>query len=183
MSKTMEIRFGQLIEGRGGGPLGEVIAVAVSASEWTVQQVLVEPEHRLGLGRWVRFDLLRYDAGLCVADLDPDEFEALPPGETTELVEGVRTSVWRVPPAPVIRRVAKEVAERGERVLNAATPLLADGDDVGPLSGFGVDSSGGVQSLIRIRRKLLGHSEDVIPIAGATLSEGGIRLVPGHPLG
>ena len=178
----MEIRFGQPVDGR-GGQLGEVIAVAVSDSTWTLVRVLVEPEHRLGLGRWVRFDLLRDDAGGLVADLDPDEFEALPPGETTELVEGVSTNVWRLPAAPVIRQVAKEVAGPGERVLNAATPLLADGDDVGPLGGFVVDPSGRVESLVRIRRKLLGHSEEVIPIDGATLSDGGIRLVPGHPRG
>jgi hypothetical protein len=171
----MEIRIGQVVASR-SGPEGVVIALSVSASAWTLRGVLVEPEHRLGLGRWVPFELLEDDEGDALAAVDHDGFEALQGGETTELVEAVRTSIPFLPTAPVIRRVAKEVAARGERVLNADTPLLAGGAEIGQFGGLVVDPSARVESLLSIHHKMFCHSEEFIPIEGASLSNAGIRL-------
>lgn len=172
---AMEIRLGQVIESRGGAE-GEIIALAVSTSAWMLRRVLVEPEHRLGLGRWVPFELLEDHDGQVTAAVDHDGFDSLPAGETTELVEGVGTKVPYVPSVPVVRRVASKVTARGERVLNSDTPLVADGAEIGRFCGMEVDPSGQVESLSSKHHKIFGQAEEVIPISQASLSEAGIRI-------
>jgi hypothetical protein len=173
----MEFRIGDPVEGR-DDLLGLIQAFSVHRSKWLLNAVLVEPEHRLGMGRWISvtdFEATADERDF-TARLASSEFQALPSGESTEIVDGVRTKVPHIPTVPVLRKVAKEIAAPGSVVLNEVTQIGgSDGVEIGRLIGLDTDTVGAIQNVLLGRRRLLRTVEEALPITGLTLKDWGIE--------
>ena len=70
------------------GPCGAVSRVVVDPVAREVTHLVVEPEHRSGLGRLVPLDLVTPGAGEVRLRCTREEFDQLPPAEETDFLPG-----------------------------------------------------------------------------------------------
>jgi len=70
------------------GPCGAILRVVVDPVAREVTHLVIEPEHRSGLGRLVPLDLVAAGAGDVRLRCTREEFEALPPAEETDFLPG-----------------------------------------------------------------------------------------------
>ena len=142
MPRTIRLMLGALVVAR-DGVCGLVKSILVDPSVPRVVHLLVEPEHRIGLGRLVPVELVcavERDARDGV-DLDCDlaAFATLPLAETSEITSGVGVGyVYVHSPAPLVREVHEMVPE-GEASLQAGAAVVATDGEVGKVAGFDVD--------------------------------------------
>ena len=70
------------------GPAGKVVRVVVDPVARTLTHLVVEPDHRLGLGRLVPLELAEASDGAVQLRCTIDELDALPAAEETDFLPG-----------------------------------------------------------------------------------------------
>jgi hypothetical protein len=153
------------------GVCGLAKSLLIDRSVPRVLHLVVEPEHRIGLGRLVPVELVcaveeDADSGI---DLDCDlaRFEQLPLAETSELVRGIGTGyVYVHSPAPMIR-VVHDSLPQDETPLRPGTPVLATDGEIGKVAGFVTEQPEHriVQVLVDEARFPWGHRTVALPIS------------------
>lgn len=181
MMCAMRIPLSCAVEGRDQFA-GTVIAVAVDPAVWELHGVLVEPAHRVGLGKWVPPDLIRADnSGGLQMQIAADQFAGLDDAESSTLEEGVRSS-YVIPfpytprgPDPV-QRVVTQTTPPGNTVLSASTPVLGLDWDHVAFGGVTTSGQNQIQGLLLLRQRFIGRSEHDVPTSKVTLTDRGIEV-------
>ena len=170
MPTTTRLMLGALVVAT-DGVCGLVKSLLIDPSVPRVVHLVVEPEHRIGLGRLVPTELVcavEADAGNGV-DLDCDlvAFGALPLAETSEVVRGVGVGyVYVHGPSPLVRQV-HELVPQGEASLQPGTPVIGTDGEIGKVAGFEIEAQGYriVQVLVNEGRFPWGHRTVALPIS------------------
>ena len=155
------------------GSCGALKYLLVDPSVPRVVHLVVEPEHRIGLGRLVPVELIsavEQDAH-DVIDLGCDlaSFEALPLAESSEVVPGVGTGYvyfGRNLGSPAPRVEVHGSFPEGEAPLTAGEPVLATDGEIGKLAGFDVEPPDHriVGVVVDKERFPWGHRRMVLPV-------------------
>jgi hypothetical protein len=122
------------------GLCGLVKSLLVDPSVPRVVHLVVEPEHRIGLGRLVPMELVcaieeDADNGIDI-DCNRGDFEALPPAETSEVVRGAGAGYSYVRNPPRLTREVHDSLPRGEIPVRSGGPVLATDGQIGMVAGF-----------------------------------------------
>ena len=170
MSATARLMLGALVVGT-DGVCGLVKSLLVDPSVPRIAHLVVEPEHRIGLGRLVPVELV------CAIEEDADNgidlncdlaaFAALPSAETSEVVRGVGAGyVYVHGPALVVREVRDSLPHE-ETALRSGTPVLATDGEIGKLAGFdsGPPQHRILQVSVNERRFAWGHGAVQLPMS------------------
>ncbi|HET9061207.1 MAG TPA: hypothetical protein VFN61_14910 [Acidimicrobiales bacterium] len=153
------------------GLCGLVKSLLVDASGPRVTHIVVEPEHRIGLGRFVRVGLVsgvrEVDAGNEIdVQFDLAEFETLPMAETSEIVPDVSASYVYVQGPPIMTREVHPVVPPGETPLERGFPVVVAGHEVGKVAGFDTEVAAHdvVNVLVDEGHFPWGHRTVVVPV-------------------
>ena len=161
------------------GPGGRVSRVIIDPATETVTHLVIEPKHRLGVGRLVPLDLVDTTAGDIRLRCTVEEFGALEPAEETELVDDVTGSLGlgglnTPPPVPVI---IQDVVPLGEADVDRGEPVHALDGEIGRVQGFLVDPNDHrVTHVLLEEGHLWGRKKVSIPVSAVTGVENGIQL-------
>jgi len=160
------------------GPGGRVSRVIIDPATETVTHLVIEPKHRLGLGRLVPLDLVDTTAGDLRLRCTVEEFGNLEPAEETELVDdfagGVSASMGFTSPVPVI---IEDVVPLGEADVERGEPVHALDGEIGRVQGFLVDPDDHrVTHVLLQEGHLWGRKKVSIPVSAVTGVENGIQL-------
>lgn len=201
MAAEMQFTIGAEVNGT-DGVCGRLIWVVVdrSAAPWVITHLVVEPPHRVGLGRFVPLDRVASvdeTSGAVALDCTTEEFKQLDSAEETEFVppSGAYSSYG---PAQLIARpyytgepsvhgdlpttsqvVTTDAPLPGDReaAVHRARAHAADGD-IGEVAGLVVDpASQQVTHVLLKEGHVWGHKEVAIPIGAVKeAAEDGIHL-------
>ena len=170
------------------GTCGRVTQVVIDPLDERVTHLIVEPDHREGLGRLV--PIRSVDAG-------PDnikihhtmaEFEKLPKAETTHFLPGVegiaadydaeQTLLWPYFGGNTTVPVTVDTLPVGEVAIRRSEDVYASDGRIGEVEGLIVDPGNRhVSHLLLKEGHLFGRKEVAIPIAKAkSVEEDGIKL-------
>jgi sporulation protein YlmC with PRC-barrel domain len=161
------------------GPGGKVSRVIIDPATETVTHLVIEPKHRLGVGRLVPLDLVETTAGDIRLRCTVEEFGALEPAQETELVDDVTGSLGlgglnTPPPVPVI---IQDVVPLGEADVDRGEPVHALDGEIGRVQGFLVDPDDHrVTHVLLEEGHLWGRKKVSIPVSAVTGVENGIQL-------
>ncbi len=161
------------------GPGGKVSRVIIDPATETVTHLVIEPKHRLGVGRLVPLDLVETTAGDIRLRCTVEEFGALEPAQETELVDDVTGSLGlgglnTPPPVPVI---IQDVVPLGEADVDRGEPVHALDGEIGRVQGFLVDPNDHrVTHVLLEEGHLWGRKKVSIPVSAVTGVENGIQL-------
>jgi hypothetical protein len=157
---------------------GLVHSLVVGPAGARVAHLVVEPEHRIGLGRLVPVTLVGSAQDDVELTCDHAGFEALAGAERTEMVPGVPTSyVYIRGPAPVRLEVHGSLPP-GETGLGSGTLVLATDGPVGTLTGLLTSPPDHtvVYVLVSEERHLWGHKTVALPMRYVAGFENGVQL-------
>jgi sporulation protein YlmC with PRC-barrel domain len=165
------------------GPVGTVSRVIIDPATETVTHLVIEPKHRLGVGRLVPLDLVDPTAGGIRLRCTVEEFGELEPAQETELVDdvggglalgGMNAQMGLTTPVPVIM---EDVVPLGEADVERGEPVHALDGEIGRVQGFLVDPDGHrVTHVLLQEGHLWGRKKVSIPVSAVTGVENGIRL-------
>ena len=161
------------------GPGGKVSRVIIDPATETVTHLVIEPKHRLGVGRLVPLDLVETTAGDIRLRCTVEEFGALEPAQETELIDDVTGSLGlgglnTPPPVPVI---IQDVVPLGEADVDRGEPVHALDGEIGRVQGFLVDPDDHrVTHVLLEEGHLWGRKKVSIPVSAVTGVENGIQL-------
>ena len=161
------------------GPGGKVSRVIIDPATETVTHLVIEPKHRLGVGRLVPLDLVETTAGDIRLRCTVEEFGALEPAQETELVDDVTGSLGlgglnTPPPVPVI---IQDVVPLGEADVDRGEPVHALDGEIGRVQGLLVDPDHHrVTHVLLEEGHLWGRKKVSIPVSAVTGVENGIQL-------
>jgi sporulation protein YlmC with PRC-barrel domain len=182
MAEEMEFTVGTQASCSDGW-CGEVSRMIIDPGTRRVTHLVIDPKHRMGLGRLVPVDLVDSASGEVRLRCTLAEFGNLEGAEETELVEGV--SVGLGPggmPAPsgiphAARAVVEDVVPLGEIEVLPGEPVHAVDGEIGQVQGFRVDQdSHRVTHVLLKEGHLWGRKEVAIPVTAIAGVEYGIRL-------
>jgi len=167
------------------GPAGTVTRVVVDPVARAVTHVVIEPEHRLGLGRLVPLDLVQVTDGALqlrctVAELDAlpaaEETDFLPGGSGYEDYEAHEAYYWPyyglsggLPGAdPTLANAAgvyvRDTLPSGEVGVRRGDPVHATDGEIGKVEGLVVDPADGrVTHVLLQEGHLWGRKQVAIP--------------------
>jgi sporulation protein YlmC with PRC-barrel domain len=160
------------------GPGGKVSRVIIDPATETVTHLVIEPKHRLGVGRLVPLDLVDTTAGDIRLRCTVEEFGTLEAAQETELVDDV-TGVLTAPmgitsPVPPI---LQDVVPLGEADVARGEPVHALDGEIGRVQGLLVDPDDHrVTHVLLQEGHLWGRKKVSIPVSAVTGVENGIRL-------
>ena len=165
------------------GPGGKVSRVIIDPATETVTHLVIEPKHRLGVGRLVPLDLIDTTAGGISLRCTVEEFGSLEPAEETELVDdvtdglvfsGLNTPMGVTSPVPA---VVQDVVPLGEADVDRGEPVHALDGEIGRVQGFLVDADDHrVTHVLLEEGHLWGRKKVSIPVSAVTGVENGIQL-------
>jgi sporulation protein YlmC with PRC-barrel domain len=161
------------------GPGGKVSRVIIDPATETVTHLVIEPKHRLGVGRLVPLDLVETTTGDIRLRCTVEEFGELEPAQETELVDDVTGSLGlgglnTPPPVPVI---IQDVVPLGEVDVDRGEPVHALDGEIGRVQGFLVDPDDHrVTHVLLEEGHLWGRKKVSIPVSAITGVENGIQL-------
>jgi sporulation protein YlmC with PRC-barrel domain len=165
------------------GPGGKVSRVIIDPATETVTHLVIEPKHRLGVGRLVPLDLVdTAAAGDIRLRCTVEEFGELEPAQETELVDdltgglglGVDTAMGVTAPVPVI---LEDVVPLGEADVDRGEPVHCLDGEIGRVEGFLVDPGDHrVTHVLLQEGHLWGRKKVSIPVRAVTGVENGIQL-------
>ena len=162
------------------GPGGRVSRMIIDPATETVTHLVIEPKHRLGVGRLVPLDLVDTTGGGISLRCTVEEFGNLEPAEETELVEdvtgglGLNAPMGATYPVPVI---LQDVVPLGEADVERGEPVHAVDGEIGRVEGFLVDPEDHrVTHVLLQEGHLWGRKKVSIPVSAVTGVENGIRL-------
>jgi sporulation protein YlmC with PRC-barrel domain len=174
------------------GPCGKVTKVVVDPVARSLTHLVVEPEHRAGLGRLVPLD--RVDAGAEGVELryTLDEFDALPHAEENDFLPGGsgyadyeahEAYYWPYfgiegGPDPLVANasaiVTHDTLPPGEVGVRRGDPVHATDGEVGKVEGLVVDARAGhVTHVLLQEGHLWGRKDVAIPVGNITRMDGG----------
>jgi sporulation protein YlmC with PRC-barrel domain len=175
------------------GPCGKLTQVVVDPLARALTHLVVEPEHRSGLGRLVPLDHVDAGSGAIQLRYTLDEFHALPPAEENDFLPGGsgyedyeahEAYYWPYfgiegGPDPLVANasaiVTHDTLPPGEIAVRRGDLIHATDGWIGKVEGLVVDSSSGhVTHVLLQEGHLWGRKDVVIPIGAVTrMDEGG----------
>jgi sporulation protein YlmC with PRC-barrel domain len=165
------------------GPGGKVSRVIIDPATQTVTHLVIEPKHRMGLGRLVPLDLVDTTAGDIRLRCTVEEFGELEPAQEAELLDDVTGSLGPgamnaamgvSAPVPIM---VEDVVPLGEAGVNRGEPVHALDGEIGRVQGFLVDPDDHrVTHVLLEEGHLWGRKEVSIPVSAVTGVENGIWL-------
>jgi sporulation protein YlmC with PRC-barrel domain len=160
------------------GPGGRVSRVIIDPATETVTHLVIEPKHRLGMGRLVPLDLIDTTAGDIRLRCTVEEFGRLEPAQETELVDDVIGGLN--PPigvAPPIQAIVQDVVPLGGADVNRGEPIHALDGEIGRVQGFLVNPDDyRVTHVLLQEGHLWGRKKVSIPVSAVTRVEHGLWL-------
>jgi hypothetical protein len=179
------------------GPCGQVTRVVFDPVADVLTHLVVEPEHRQGLGRLVPVGVARPNADGVALDLTLAGFEALDAAEETQFVPGTRGYEVYGPEQvlswPYYRRgdsvmdpdlegkvsqtVTVDTIPLGEVAVRRGEPVHAVDGPIGHVDGLVIEPGNDhVTHVLLQEGHLWGRKEVAIPISAVTGDEDGITL-------
>ena len=183
------------------GDCGQVRRVVVDPVARAVTHLVVEPKHRLGLGRLVPLDLVDATAGRIRLSCTMADFEQLDSAEETQFIPGSSGYAAQGPEqvvswpyyglagspgmaggmgaemAGVSQTVTYDKVPLGEVEVRHGEPVHATDGDIGRVQGLVIDPADHhVTHVLLQEGHLWGRKEVAIPITAVTNVEDGIRL-------
>jgi len=160
------------------GPGGKVSRLIIDPATETVTHLVIQPKHRLGVGRLVPLDLVDTTAGDIRLRCTVEEFGTLEPAQETELIDditgGLNAPMGTTSPMPVI---LQDVVPLGEADVDRGDPVHALDGEIGRVQGFLVDPDDHrVTHVLLHEGHLWGRKKVSIPVSAVTGVENGIRL-------
>ncbi len=160
------------------GPGGKVSRVIIDPASETVTHLVIEPKHRLGVGRLVPLDLVDTTAGDIRLRCTVEEFGTLEPAQEPELIDdvtgGLNAPMGITSPVPVI---LQDVVPLGEADVNRGDPVHALDGEIGRVQGLLVDPDDHrVTHVLLQEGHLWGRKKVSIPVSAVTGVENGIQL-------
>jgi sporulation protein YlmC with PRC-barrel domain len=165
------------------GPGGKVSRVILDPATQTVTHLVIEPKHKMGLGRLVPLDLVDTTAGELRLRCTVEEFGELEPAQEAELLDDVSGSLGPgamnaamgvSAPVPIM---VEDVVPLGEAGVNRGEPVHALDGEIGRVQGFLVDPDDHrVTHVLLEEGHLWGRKEVSIPVSAVTGVENGIWL-------
>jgi sporulation protein YlmC with PRC-barrel domain len=165
------------------GPGGKVSRVIIDPGTETVTHLVIQPKHRLGVGRLVPLDLVDTTAGDIRLRCTVEEFGQLEPAQEAELIDdvtgvpglgGLAAPVGVTSAMPVI---LQDVVPLGEAEVDRGEPVHALDGEIGRVQGFLVDPEDHrVTHVLLEEGHLWGRKKVSIPVSAVTGVENGIRL-------
>ena len=179
------------------GPCGNLIKVVVDPVARAVTHVVVEPEHRSGLGRLVALSLIEpgTDAKAVRLRIALDEFEALPSAEETEFLPGGSGEdayeahelyywpyfglVGGVDPYETFASglVTRDTIPAGEVEVRRGDRVHASDGEIGKVEGLVVEPTGGhVTHVLLQEGHLWGRKRVAIPMTAVEKMDDGVSV-------
>ena len=177
------------------GPCGEVSRVVVDPVARALTHLVIEPEHRAGLGRLVPLDLVESGTDDVRLRCTLAEFEKLPSAEETDFLPGGsgydayaahEAYYWpyfgleggadpRLALASAVE--TRDMLPPGEVGVRRGETVHASDGEIGKVEGFVVDSSQGhVTHVLLQEGHLWGRKEVAIPIGNVETIDQGIAV-------
>ena len=177
------------------GPCGAVSRVVVDPVARELTHLVVEPEHRAGLGRLVPLDMLEAGADAVHLRYTLAEFEKLPSAEETDFLPGGsgydayaahEAYYWPyfgleggADPALALASAVetRDTLPKGEVGLQRGEPVHASDGEIGKVEGFVVESTQGhVTHVLLQEGHLWGRKQVAIPIGAVEKIDRGITV-------
>jgi sporulation protein YlmC with PRC-barrel domain len=179
------------------GPCGNLIKVVVDPVRGVVTHLVVEPEHRAGLGRLVALDLVApgTGAGMVQLRITLEEFDALGYAEETEFLPGGggedayeahELYYWPyfglaggVDPYATLASgvVTRDTIPAGEVEVRRGERVHASDGEIGKVEGLVVEPAGGhVTHVLLQEGHLWGRKQVAIPMTAVEKIEDGISV-------
>jgi hypothetical protein len=181
MPTTARLMLGAMIVAS-DGLCGLVKSLLVDPSVPRVVHLVVEAEHRIGLGRLVPMELVcevEEDAGNGI-DLDCNraEFGALPLAETSEVVRGVGAGYSYVRNPRRLTREVHDSVPKGEVPVRSGDPVVATDGQIGLVAGFDAEPPQHriVQLLVNEHRFPWRHQTVALPVSRVTGFNAGVEV-------
>ncbi len=177
------------------GPCGAVTRVVVDPVAREITHLVIEPEHRSGLGRLVPLD--RVEAGTDEVRLHYtlSEFDQLPSAEETDFLPGGsgydayaahEAYYWpyfgleggadpRLALASAVE--TRDILPAGEIGIRRGEPVHASDGEIGKVEGFVIDTAQGhVTHVLLQEGHVWGHKQVAIPISAVETIDDGITV-------
>jgi len=172
------------------GACGEVIRIVVNPINREVTHLVVEPKHRVGLGRLVPLALVETSTDAVKLSCTLAEFEALDLGEETHFLPGsgllqgyASSQVFALPyfelgTGNVTPPVTMDTVPLGEVAVRRGESVHATDGEIGRVQGLVIEPANHHVSHVLLKEgHLWGRKEVAIPIGAVTgIDEDGIRL-------
>jgi sporulation protein YlmC with PRC-barrel domain len=177
------------------GPCGAVSRVVVDPVAREVTHLVVEPEHRSGLGRLVPLDLVTPGAGEVRLRCTLEEFDRLPRAEETDFLPGGsgyedyeahEAYYWPyygidVVGEPMVANasgiVTRDMLPKGEVAVRRGEPVHATDGEVGKVEGLVIEPAHGLVTHVLLQEgHLWGRKEVAIPIGSVGSIADGIMV-------
>jgi len=186
------------------GTCGEVTRVIIDPVAEAVTHLVVEPEHRRGLGRLVPLGLIDATAGQIRLRCTQAEFEKLEPAEETRFIPGTsgyagygpgQVGYWPyyglglgmsgglsgglsgIGGGNISQTIISDTVPQGEVDVRRGDPVQATDGDIGRVQGLVIDrGSRHVTHVLLQDGHLWGRREVAIPISAVASTSDGIRL-------
>jgi sporulation protein YlmC with PRC-barrel domain len=177
------------------GPCGTVSRVVVDPVARELTHLVIEPEHRAGLGRLVPLDMVEAGAGDVRLHYTLAEFEKLPSAEETDFLPGGsgyddytahEAYYWpyfglgggEVPSLALASAVeTRDALPKGEVGVRRGEAVHASDGEIGKVEGFVVESSQGhVTHVLLQEGHLWGRKQVAIPIGAIEKIDQGITV-------
>ena len=165
------------------GPGGKVSRVIIDPATETVTHLVIQPKHRLGVGRLVPLDLVDTTAGGIRLRCTVEEFGELEPAQETELIDdftaglglgGVDAPMGIISP---VQTMVQDVVPLGEADVDRGDPVYALDGEIGRVQGLLVDAGDHrVTHVLLEEGHLWGRKKVSIPASAVTGVANGIRL-------
>jgi len=166
------------------GPGGTVIRVIIEPASERVTHLVIEPKHRLGIGRLVPLDLVDTAAGDIRLRCTVQEFDELEPAQETEVIDdvpgvlglgGLDAPLGVAAAVPEV--ILQDVVPLGEANVERGDPVYALDGEIGRIQGLLVDPDDHrVTHVLLEEGHLWGRKKVSIPVSAVTGVENGIQL-------
>ena len=165
------------------GPGGKVSRLIIDPATEAVTHLVIQPKHRLGVGRLVPLDLVDTTAGGIRLRCTVEEFGELEPAQETELIDdgtaglgigGLNAPMGLISP---VQTMVQDVVPLGEADVDRGDPVYALDGEIGRVQGLLVDPDDHrVTHVLLEEGHLWGRKKVSIPVSAVTGVENGIRL-------
>jgi sporulation protein YlmC with PRC-barrel domain len=164
------------------GPGGKVSRMIIDPATETVTHLVIQPKHRLGVGRLVPLDLVEVTAGDIRLRCTVEEFGGLEPAQETELIDDVTAGLGLGLNAPMgtispVQPIVQDVVPLGDADVDRGDPVHALDGEIGRVQGLLVDPDDHrVTHVLLQEGHLWGRKKVSIPASAVTGVENGIWL-------
>src|SRR5580704_18373878 len=177
------------------GLCGAVSRVVVDPVAREVTHLVVEPEHRSGLGRLVPLDLVTPGAGAVRLRCTREDFDQLPPAEETDFLPGGsgyedyeahEAYYWPyygldVVGEPIVANasgiVTRDMLPKGEVAVRRGERVHATDGEIGKVEGLVIEPTHGhVTHVLLQEGHLWGRKQVAIPIGAVGRLDAGTRV-------